>query len=157
MADNNDTDTRTRKVRHEVVIAIPVVKVPRVLRPLQGFVDFIREQGVVGLAIGLVLGTQIKQLVDQFVTSFANPLLGLVLPGKGDLAQKVFTVSLSGKTPQEFKWGAFAAQFISFLVVAAVVYYVVKALKLDKIDKKKDTKNAKPATTSKQAKPNKKK
>lgn len=125
----------TKKVvqRKEIVIELPVVKVPRFL---QGFTDFVREQGVVGLAIGFVLGAQVKTLVDQLVASFINPLLGLLLPGKGDLAEKQFSLSWFGKTA-DFAWGAFVFQLISFLIVALVVYTIVHRLKLDRIDKKK--------------------
>src|ERR1039458_8554709 len=63
-----------------------------------GFVDFLREQSVVGLAIGLVLGTQAKALVDQLMASFINPLTGLLLPGRGTLKQKMFTMHFSGKS-----------------------------------------------------------
>jgi large conductance mechanosensitive channel len=128
--------TDKKVVRHEVVIGLPAIKVPKVLTPFQGFVDFLREQGVVGLAVGLVLGTQIKTLVDQLVASFINPLVGLVLPGGGSLAEQTFHMSFRHEGA-DFGWGAFVAQFISFLVVAAIVYYVVKGLKLDKLDKKK--------------------
>lgn len=103
-----------------------------------GFMGFIREQGVVGLAVGLVLGTQVKTLVDQIVTSFINPLLGLILPGGGNLAQKTFSLTISGKTA-DFGYGAFLAVFISFVTVAGVVYFAVKGLKLDKLDKKKES------------------
>ena len=102
-----------------------------------GFMTFVREQGVVGLAIGLVLGAQVKVLVDQVVLSFINPLIGLLLPGEGSLVEKSFAQTLNGKT-QDFLWGAFASQFISFLTVAAIVYFVFKALHLEKLDKKKD-------------------
>ena len=117
----------------EVIMTVPVVKVPGFL---QGFTDFVREQGVVGLAIGFVLGTQVKTLVDTFVSSFLNPLIGLLLPGEGDLSKKMFHLSFRGKG-QDFGWGAFAYQFLTFILVAAIVYFVVKRLKLDKLDKKK--------------------
>lgn len=107
-------------------------------KQLGGFVDFVRQQGVVGLAIGLVLGTQVKTLVDQMVASFINPLLGLVLPGGGSLTEKRFHLSLYGKR-EEFLWGAFVAQLISFVVVAAIIYFVFKGLKLDKLDKPKNS------------------
>ncbi len=115
-------------------------KIPdgRVKRHLGGFMTFVREQGVVGLAVGLVLGTQIKMLVDQIVASFINPLVGLILPGDGTLAEKTFSLSLRGKTA-DFTYGAFLSALISFLAVAGVVYFVVKGLKLDKIDKKKES------------------
>lgn len=137
-AKTSTKDQRPQTVRHEVVIAVPTVKVPRIFSPLQGFVDFIRQQGVVGIAVGLVLGTQIKALVDQFINSFANPLLGLLLPGKGDLAKKTYVVALNGKMAV-FPWGVFVAQLISFVMVAAIVYFIVKGLKLDRLDKKKTT------------------
>ncbi len=138
MAETQETK-RIRKPEqphHEVVITFPSIKVPRIMSPLQGFVDFIREQGVVGLAIGIVLGAQIKSLVDSFVSSFINPLLGLILPGSGDLTQKSLRIT-NGSKSAIFAWGAFVVQFISFVIVAAIVYYVVKSLKLDKLDRKK--------------------
>jgi large conductance mechanosensitive channel len=105
-------------------------------KQVHGFVDFLREQSVVGLAVGLVLGTQIKQVVDQFIASFINPLIGLLLPGKGTLAEKTFTMDIGSKTGT-FGWGTFAMTLISFVFVAAIVYYVFKGLKLDKLTKKK--------------------
>ena len=104
---------------------------------VQGFITFLREQSVVGLAIGLVLGTQAKALVDQLMVSFINPLTGLLLPGEGNLRQKVFTVSINGKS-EPFGWGAFLSSLMTFVIVAAVVYYVFKGLGLDKLDKKKE-------------------
>lgn len=101
-----------------------------------GFLTFVREQGVVGLAIGLVIGTQVKMVVDQLVSSFINPLVGLVLPGQGDLSQKKFTLTV-GEKIAIFEWGQFVYVLISFLAVAAVIYYIIHWLKLDKIDKKK--------------------
>jgi len=137
MADKEEIKkkpTVVREVHHEMVF--PTIKMPVILSPFQGFVDFIREQGVVGLAIGIVLGAQIKTLVDSFVASFANPLIGLILPGNGDLGQKTLTVT-SGSKSAVFTWGSFVMQVLSFVIVAAIVYYVVKGLKLDKLDKKK--------------------
>lgn len=114
------------------------IPAPKVRDHFGGFVTFVREQGVVGLAIGLVLGTQVKTLVDQLVLSFINPLLGLLLPGKGNLVDKTFHINI-GEKGANFLWGAFASQLISFLTVAAVIYIVFKSLKLDKLDKKKDS------------------
>jgi len=101
-----------------------------------GFMSFIREQGVIGLAVGLVLGVQVKAVVDQLVASFINPVIGLVLPGDGNLAEKTFALSMGGKQAV-FTYGAFIAVLISFTTVAAVVYFGVKGLHLDKLDKKK--------------------
>lgn len=109
-------------------------------RPLvvSGFVDFLREQSVVGLAIGLVIGTQVKALADQLIASFINPLIGLILPGTGSLDKKVFVLHL-GEKAATFAWGSFVAVLLSFTTTAAVIYFVFKSLKLDKLTKKKES------------------
>ena len=112
------------------------LKASRTGRQFGGFVEFIRQQGVVGLAIGLVLGLQVKSLVDQFVASFINPILGLVLPGSGSLATKTFSVTVAGKSAT-FMYGKFIDVLISFIIVAAVIYAVFKILRLEKLDKPK--------------------
>jgi large conductance mechanosensitive channel protein len=113
------------------------IPTPHIKSHMAGFMNFVREQGVVGLAVGLVLGTQVKTVVDQLVISFITPLLGLLLPGQGDLIHKSFTVSMNGKQA-DFVYGAFVSVLISFLIVAALVYFLVKGLKLGSLDKKKD-------------------
>lgn len=112
------------------------LKQSRTGKQFGGFVEFIRQQGVVGLAIGLVLGLQVKSLVDQFVASFVNPLLSLVLPGAGSLSSKTFTLSIASKSAT-FAYGKFIDVFITFIIVAAVVYAVFKVLRLEKLDKPK--------------------
>ncbi len=125
---------RRAAARERIRFADQRVPVPG---PISGFMDFIRQQGVVGLAIGLVIGTQVKALVDQLVVSFINPVLGLVLPGQGDLTKKTFSFSFNEKVAI-FTYGSFLNVLISFIAVAAVIYFIIKGLKLDKLDKPKD-------------------
>jgi large-conductance mechanosensitive channel len=106
-------------------------------KQLTGFAGFLREQGVVGLAVGLVLGIQVKAVVDQFMFSFITPLLGLVLPGNEEFAKESFSVTIAGST-QKFVWGSFAISLITLVIVAAIIYYAYKLLRLDKLAKKKD-------------------
>lgn len=102
-----------------------------------GFMEFIRQYSVIGLAVGLVLGTQIKALVDQLIASFINPILGLVLPGKGDLSEKVFAWTVPALDKEAvFSYGAFIYVLLSFLTVAVIIYYLIKAFRLDKLAKK---------------------
>lgn len=101
-----------------------------------GFVDFIRTQGIVGLAIGFIIGTQAKVLVDQMSNSFVNPILGLIVGGDGGLSAQTFTVTVGDRTAV-FAWGEFAFVLINFLILAAIVYFTFKMLRLDKLDKKK--------------------
>lgn len=117
---------------------LPKVKV---FRPLQGFVNFIREQGVVGLAVGLTLGLAAKSLVDSIVANIFNPIIG-VLTGGIDLSNKVACLK-SLNTPNTcvtpMRYGRVLSDLISFLIVAFLVYIVVHGLKLDRLDKKKDS------------------
>ena len=101
-----------------------------------GFGEFIREFGVVGLAIGFVFGAQVKTVVDSFTSSIINPLLGLILPGTGNLNQKTFTVNLFSKTAV-FGWGNFVSTIISFVIVAIIIYATYKIFNLEKLAKEK--------------------
>jgi large conductance mechanosensitive channel protein len=128
------TEKRKLVTRREVTVSLPVVVVPK---PLQGFVDFVREQGVVGLAVGLVLGVAAKSVVDSLVANIFNPIIGLI-GGGGDLAGRYVCIrSVYGECTNKIGYGAVISSLTSFLIVAAIVYFVVRALKLDKLDKKK--------------------
>lgn len=103
---------------------------------LYGFTDFIREHGVVGVAIGLIFAAQLKVVVDQFLVSFVNPILGLILPGAGDLTQKKVTLTLNSLDKTAiFNWGQFAYVLLSFVLVAIIIFYAFKSLKLQKLKK----------------------
>jgi large conductance mechanosensitive channel len=97
---------------------------------MRSFIEFIRKQGVVGLAVGFILGGAISKLVSAIVTDFINPILGLIL-GKINLASAAIVIG-----PAKIMWGDFVSVLIDFLVIVAVVYFGVKGLKLDKLDKK---------------------
>ncbi len=98
---------------------------------MQGFLTFIREQGVVGLAIGFILGAQVTDVVKSLVEGIINPLIGLL--GNADsLEEATFMIGSA-----EILWGNFVAQLINFVIVAAVVYFIFKRLGLDKLDAKK--------------------
>jgi len=99
---------------------------------MKSFLDFIREHGVVGLAIGFILGGAVSELVKSFITNIVNPVVGLLLGSVEGLSSASF--SLFGAT---VAWGSFVSAFINFIIIAAVVYYGFKVLGLDTLDKKK--------------------
>lgn len=128
---------KERKVveRKEIVVNLPVVKVPGWL---QGFVDFFREQGVVGVAVGFVFGVAGKALIDSVVNNVVNPIVGIFYGGGGQLAEKFWCMkSDAGVCTSKLGYGAVLSQVINLLLVALVIYFIIKALKLDKLDKKK--------------------
>ena len=98
---------------------------------MKGFIEFIRTQGVVGLAVGFILGTEIAKVVSSMVSDLINPLLGLLLVA-GNLNEASFRV---GKA--EVMWGHFVTTIINFLIIALMVYLIVTKLKLSKHTDKK--------------------
>jgi len=98
---------------------------------MKGFLEFIRTQGVVGLAVGFILGGAVSKVVSSLVTDIVNPILGLIL-GFANLSGLFLQI---GKN--QIMFGNFISVLIDFIVIAAVVYFGVKGLGLDKLDKPK--------------------
>ena len=101
---------------------------------MQSFINFIREQGVMGLAIGFILGGAVSKVVASFVQDIINPILGIALGAIGSLDAAVFKIG-----SVEILWGSFAATIIDFVIIALVIFYGFKFLKLEKLDKKKES------------------
>ncbi len=92
------------------------------------FVDFLQTFGVIGLAIGFIIGVAGGSVVSALVKDIINPLIGLVTPG--DLSTLSYSTSstLSGKQVT-FAYGDFISIIINFLVIALVVFIAYKRLK----------------------------
>jgi large conductance mechanosensitive channel len=99
--------------------------------PFLGFIEFIRQQGIVGLAVGFILGDSIKQVVSAVVTDLISPIIGLLLVyiTGGNIEHASVQVG-----PVIFTWGHLVSTLIDFTVTAFVLYFIVKALKFDKLD-----------------------
>lgn len=101
---------------------------------MKGFLQFVREQGVVGLAVGFVLGTAVAKVVSALVTDIISPLIGLML-GRVNLQDKALNVG-----SVHLMWGDFISAVIDFIVIALVIYFGVKWLGLEKLGTKKEEK-----------------
>lgn len=101
---------------------------------MKGFIAFVREQGVVGLAVGFILGGAISKMVASLVNDIINPSIGILLGRVGELRSAYLQIGDS-----KIMWGNFLNTTIDFLTIAIVVYFGVKILKLDRLDKKKGT------------------
>lgn len=102
-------------------------------RAVKGFLDFVREQGVVGLAIGFILGGAVSKVVSALVTDIINPIISFLIGSTEGL--KEANIALGDA---KIMWGDFLSVIIDFLIIAAVVYFGFKGLGLDKLDKKKE-------------------
>ena len=103
---------------------------------LTGFSDFIRTQGVVGLAVGLAIGTAAGDTVRKLVEGFINPIVQFIV-GSGDrLSTATWHVELFGRTA-DFAWGAALSSAITLVATALVIYWLIHVFKFDRLDKKK--------------------
>ena len=106
---------------------------------LKSFFDFIRTQGVVGLAVGLVLGGSVSVMVKSLVDNVVMPPLGLIVGSAEGIKGLVWTMGqTAGGQPITLRYGIFLNDLINFVVIALVIYVIVSLLKIDKFDKKKD-------------------
>ncbi|MFB6891282.1 large conductance mechanosensitive channel protein MscL [Kitasatospora sp. NPDC056327] len=87
---------------------------------LKGFRSFLLRGNVVDLAVGIVIGAAFTAVVTGFVTAFLTPLIGVATGAVGDFTQKTFTVAGT-----RFPYGVFVNAAIGFVLVAAVIYFVV--------------------------------
>jgi large conductance mechanosensitive channel len=87
---------------------------------LRGFKDFIMRGNVIDLAVGIVIGAAFNALVGVFTASFLEPIIKRASGGKDKLAG---TISIGSGLSLD--WGAFVSAVISFVITAAVVYFLV--------------------------------
>jgi large conductance mechanosensitive channel len=100
---------------------------------LKGFKDFLMRGNVVDLAVAVVIGGAFGKVIESFVTVIMD-LIGK-LGG---------TPNFSGWVPQGIHVGAFLTTLISFVIVAAAVYFMVVA-PLNKLAERR-AKGVEPAT-----------
>jgi large conductance mechanosensitive channel len=86
---------------------------------LKGFRDFILRGNVVDLAVAVILGAAFNSIVTSLVSDVLNPLIAATV-GKPDFSAVVLNIG-SG----HIKIGNFFNAAISFLIVAAVVYFAI--------------------------------
>ena len=99
--------------------------------------EFIRTQGVVGLAVGLAVGTAAGDTVKKLVDGFINPIIQFIVGSQDALNSAVWRLELWGRSA-DFAWGPFVSSAITLLATALVIYLIINVLKLDRLDKKKD-------------------
>ena len=87
---------------------------------LDGFKKFILRGNVVDMAVGVVIGAAFATVVGAFTKDLLTPLIGAIVGKTGDFA--TFSPKLRG---QIFNIGDLINQAISFLLVAAAVYFFV--------------------------------
>lgn len=138
---NTSADASTNKTKASVVKARATAARTRARGAAKGqvggFVNFLRTQGVVGLAVGLAIGTAAGDTVRKLVEGFINPIVQFIIGSQEGLQTAVWHVELWGRKA-DFAWGAFVSSAITLLATAFVIYLIVHFAKFDRLDKKKD-------------------
>lgn len=86
----------------------------------QEFKQFIRSYGVIGVAIGIVMGQATARLITACVENLVMPLVGVILPGN---KWQEAVISLGRVS---IKIGLVISAFIDFFIVSAVVFFFVR-------------------------------
>jgi large conductance mechanosensitive channel len=93
------------------------------------FMGFFSKYKVMGLAVAFIMGIYLGNLVQALVGDLIMPIIGLAIPGLGDLATYKYEIS-----QQIFSIGHFSAALITFIIVAFVIFLLVKITKKWGID-----------------------
>ncbi|TFD69505.1 large conductance mechanosensitive channel protein MscL [Cryobacterium ruanii] len=104
---------------------------------INGFKEFIMRGNVIDLSVAVVIGTAFTALVTAIVTSVFNPLIAAIF--SADSLAGALVVTLPNKSAILF--GAVIGALINFLLIAAVVYFVI-VLPLNKLKEAQDRRRA---------------
>lgn len=92
----------------------------RLITPgLRGFRQFLMRGNIVDLAVAVVVGTAFTAVVQSMVKNLFTPLIAAI-GGEPDFSRLAFTINGS-----RFNYGTFINDVITFLVVAAAIYFIV--------------------------------
>jgi large conductance mechanosensitive channel len=105
---------------------------------IQEFRDFISRGNVMDLAVGIIIGAAFTAIVGSLVSDLINPLIGLILGGvdftsmylvlKGTVPEGASLATAREAGAAIFAYGAFITAIINFLIIAWVVFMLVKAM-----------------------------
>jgi large conductance mechanosensitive channel len=96
---------------------------------LKEFKEFIARGNVVDMAVGVIIGGAFGKIVTSFVNDIVMPPIGILLGGV-DFKDLAITLKAAiGETPAvQLNYGLFANTVIDFLIVAFVIFLVIKSI-----------------------------
>ena len=94
---------------------------------LSEFKTFIAQGNVIDLAVGVIIGAAFGKITTSLVEDIINPILGIVLGGVDFSQMKYVLKEAVGTTPEvAIRYGNFLNTIIQFLIIAWVVFLIVK-------------------------------
>ena len=109
-----------KKIR-EAVSPKPVPPSPKGF--LKEFTNFIGKAGVLGLAIGFILGSYVSKVVSALVTDIIMPIPGALIPG-GEWRKATLTIQIGNG--MNFAVGDFVGIILDFAIVVVVVFAIAR-------------------------------
>jgi len=94
------------------------------------FMEFLNKYQVIGLAVAFVIGSAASTLVTALVKDIIMPFVGVLIPG-GDWQSAVLQIG-----PIKFMPGDFAGALINFIIIALVIFILVKYMLKGDVSKK---------------------
>jgi large conductance mechanosensitive channel len=91
---------------------------------IKGFKEFILRGNVIDLAVAVVIGAAFTAVVNSIVVNIFNPLIGALFNAKSLDDALVLSIPTMDGTTADVRFGAVVGAVITFLIVAAVVYFV---------------------------------
>lgn len=110
------------KAIKESLAAKPAAPPPQPEGLVEEFKSFLSKYGIVGLAIAFIIGGAAGKLVSALVSDIIMPVITFFIPG-GGWEEAVWSVG-----PVVFAVGRFVGSLIDFLVIAFVVFWLMKVL-----------------------------
>jgi len=106
---------------------------------LKEFRTFVAQGNVLDLAVGLVIGAAFGKIISSLVEDIINPIVGLAIGGV-DLTQlKVVLKEAVGTAPEvAIRYGNFLNSIVQFLIVAWVIFMIVKAANRMRISRREE-------------------
>jgi large conductance mechanosensitive channel len=96
-----------------------------------GFIEFLKNYGIIGLAIAVIIGAAVSKLVASLVGDIIMPIVTFFIPG-GNWREATLQLG-----PIVLKTGSFIGNVLDFLIIALVVYLMAKwILKEENVSKK---------------------
>jgi large conductance mechanosensitive channel len=125
LTSDNEIVEELKKIR-EAVTPKPAPPAEKPVGMIAEFKEFIGKAGVLGLAIGFIMGAAIGKVVSALVADLIMPIPGALVPG-GDWRTAVFTVPVG--SGMKFGIGDFVGAIIDFLIIALVIFLIAKYAK----------------------------
>ncbi|MBQ0027582.1 MAG: large conductance mechanosensitive channel protein MscL [Lachnospiraceae bacterium] len=105
---------------------------------MKEFKEFISRGNVMDMAVGVIIGGAFTAIVTALTTSFINPLIALITGGVSidENGNPVYIGGVFTINGVEFNYGAFISAVINFIIVALIIFLIVKGM--NKVVKKKE-------------------